>query len=160
MAQAEQANVPERAMQKVIPPRLVEPYLAGHRDVIAGFVYRAADCAGARPDQLFHMLDLGYPGSEFTPDAPEMFVMRWLARDTDTYQVPHGLEFGGDWRQPPPFRGNGFASGAGERIIPEMFTDPMPIPVGAEIYRVTASGEDFVARYDGRGWLRAVRQEG
>ena len=159
MTQAEQANVPERAMQKVIPPRLVEPYMAGHRDVIAGFVYRAPDCAGARPDQLFHMLDLGYPGSEFTPDVPEIFVMRWLARDTDTYHVPHGPDMGGDWRDRPPFRGNGFTSSA-DRRVPEFFTDPMPIPVGAEIYRVTASGEDFVARFDGRTWLRAVRQEG
>lgn len=146
-------------MQKVIPPRLVEPYLAGQRDIIAGHVYRAQDCAGAGPSRLFHVLDLAYEGSDFTPDAPEIFIMCWLARDVDVYHVPHGPPMGGDWRDRPPFRGDGYTS-AGDSAIPEFFTDPMPIPVGAEIYRVTESGEDFVARYDGREWLRAVRQEG
>ena len=156
MTQAEQAYGPDRAMQKVIPPRLVEPYLAGQRDIVAGYVYRVADCAGARPDRLFDLMDLGYAGSELTPDTPEIFVMRWGVRDVDVYMTPHGPETGGDWREHPSNRGNGSAG----RAIPEFFTDPMPIPVGAEIYRVTASGEDFVARYDGRTWLRAVRQEG
>lgn len=146
-------------MQKVIPPRLVEPYLSGQRDVIAGYVYRAQDSAFTQPAQLYEALDLGYPGSDFTPDTAEIFVLRWLARDTDAYQVPYGPEMGGDWRDRPPFQGKGFTSSAGH-MVPEFFCDPMPIPVGSEIYRITPAGEDFVARYDGRTWLRAVRQEG
>ena len=40
---------PGTQMQKVIPPRLVEPYLTGRRSVIAGYVYRARDCAFRSP---------------------------------------------------------------------------------------------------------------
>ena len=40
---------PGTQMQKVIPPRLVEPYLTGRRSVIAGYVYRARDCALRSP---------------------------------------------------------------------------------------------------------------
>jgi hypothetical protein len=30
----------------------------------------------------------------------------------------------------------------------------MPIPVGAEIYRIARGRADFIARYDGQAWLR------
>ena len=41
-------------MQKVIPPRLLVPYLAGKRTVISGYVYRVQDCARlTTPRQLF-----------------------------------------------------------------------------------------------------------
>ena len=40
---------PGTLMQKVIPPRLVEPYLTGRRAVIAGFVYRAQDSSFTDP---------------------------------------------------------------------------------------------------------------
>lgn len=160
MTQPEAAAAQRRApMQKVIPPRLVEPYLSGQRDVVAGYVYRAHDAAFGRPADLYEALDLGYHGSDFTPEVTEIHVMRWLARDIDTYLPPYGPEMGGDWRDRPPFAGNGFTSSR-EHRVPEFFVDPMPIPVGAEMYRLLATGEVFVARYDGRTWLRAVRQEG
>lgn len=161
MTQGDKQAAAERPtpMQKVIPPRLVEPYLTGQRDVIAGYVYRAQDSAFPHPAQLYEALDLDYEGSDFTPDAAEIYVLRWLARDIDVYAVPYSPESGGDWREKPPFPGNGFTSSRGP-MVPQFYTDPTPIPVGAEIYRVTAAGEEFVARYDGRTWLRAVRQEG
>src|SRR5919109_3603015 len=101
---------PGTPMQKVIPPRLVEPYLNGQRAVLAGFVYRAQDSAFQHPADLYDALDLGYEGAEFSPDMPEVYVVRWLARDIDNYLIPYSAQMGGDWRDKPPFTGSGFTS--------------------------------------------------
>lgn len=140
-------------MQKPIPPRLVEPYLTGRRAVIAGYVYRAADCSFTTPTEFFHALDLGYDGSEFRPDMPELYVLRWTAAAPEAYQIPYSRDRGGDWTGKPPFTGTGYTSWL-SRPIPEYYVDLMPIPVGTEIYRVAAGQAEFIARYDGQVWLR------
>ncbi len=140
-------------MQKPIPPRMVEPYLTGRRSVISGFVYRLADSQCGSPRELHRLLGLGYAGSDFTAGMPEIYVLRWRAVGTETYQVPYSPERGGDWSLHPPFAGTGFISALG-RSVAEYFTDPMPLPVGAEIHRIGTDGTDFIARYDGQVWLR------
>jgi hypothetical protein len=155
--QATTAVTPGTLMQKVIPPRLVEPYLTGRRLVIAGFVYRAEDSSFTDPADFYTVLDLGYPGSEFRPDMPEVYVLRWRAARAESYRVPYSADRGGDWADKPPFTGTGFTSAPG-RAIPEFYTDPVPIPVGAEIYRISQGRGEFIARFDGQGWLR--RMEG
>ncbi len=144
-------------MQKVIPPRLVEPYLSGQRTVVAGFVYRAQDSALQHPAELYDALDLGYEGSEFSRDMPEVYVLRWLARDIDTYLVPYSTQMGGDWQDKPPFTGSGFTSSR-RHVVAEFYTGPTCVPVGAEMYRSTHTGEEFIAQYDGRTWLRPPRE--
>jgi hypothetical protein len=67
--------------------------------------------------------------------------------------VPYSAARGGDWADNPPFTGTGFTSPA-DRSIAEYYTDPAPIPVGAEIYRITRGQGQFVARFDGQAWLR------
>ncbi|MFD2350559.1 hypothetical protein ACFSTC_16375 [Nonomuraea ferruginea] len=91
-------------MQKVVPPRLLVPYLSGKRTVISGYVYRVQDCARlTTPRDFYHGLDLSFDGSELTSDVPELYVLRWHARDVDTYSVPYGPHMGGDWSDAPPF---------------------------------------------------------
>ena len=145
-------------MQKVIPPRLVEPYLTGRRQVIAGFVYRAVDSSFTDPADFYEVLDLSYPGSEFRPDMTEIYVLRWRATWGESYRVPYSAERGGDWADKPPFTGTGFTSPAG-RAIAEFYTDPVPVPVGAEIYRITRGQGEFVARFDGQVWLRPSERD-
>jgi hypothetical protein len=140
-------------MQKPIPPRLVEPYLTGRRAVIAGYVYRGVDTAFTDPADFFAALDLGYEGSEFSPDMDEIYLLRWTAAAPDVYQVPYSRERGGDWTGKPPFTGTGYTSWQ-SRAIPEFYVDLMPIPVGSEIFRIAAGQADFIARYDGQVWLR------
>jgi hypothetical protein len=141
------AELPTRTLEpgtpivKVIPPRLVEPYLTGQRSVIAGFVYRAEDCICRTPADYYESLALGYEGSEFSPDMPELYVLRWIALDMSASLVA------------APAR-----SSFGPGSIPEFYTLPVPIPVGAEISRVTSGAEEFIARYDGQGWLRPLRE--
>jgi hypothetical protein len=144
VTQAEQPTMtiaPGTPLQKVIPPRLVEPYLNGQRSVIAGYVYLAQDCAFGDPASYYHALGLGYEGSEFSPDMPEICVLRWLALDMTACLVP----------APSP---NGSSTAS---TVPEFFTLPVPIPVGTEMYRITPGAEEFIARYDGQVWLRPVR---
>jgi hypothetical protein len=142
-----QAELPTRAIEpgtrivKVIPPRLVEPYLSGQRSVIAGFVHRAEDCPFRTPADYYQSLALGYDGSEFAADMPELFVMRWIAIDMSASLVTG-----------PPAGSYRMAS------VPEFFTLPVPIPVGAEMSRITPGAEEFIARYDGQAWLRPLRE--
>ena len=129
-------------MVKVVPPRLVEPYLTGQRLVIAGYVYRARDCSFRTPTEYYQSLALGYEGSEFAAEMPELFVLRWIALDMSASLVP----------------GPRTASGAPVSAIPEFFTLPVPIPVGAEMSRVAFGAEEFIGRYDGQVWLRPLRE--
>jgi len=128
-------------LQKVIPPRLVEPYLNGQRSVIAGYVHLAEDSAFTDPRSYYDALALGYEGSEFTPDMAEVCVLRWLALDMTGSLLP-----------PPTPNGGGPAS-----TVPEFYTLPVPIPVGTEMYRITSGAQEFIARYDGQVWLRTAR---
>jgi hypothetical protein len=141
VTQAEQAVItldPGTPMVKVIPPRLVEPYLTGQRSVIAGYLYRAQDCALFRgPGDYYRALGLGYMGSDFAADMPELYLLRWLAMDMSASLRP-------------------VPDGSLGRSLPEFFTLPVPVPVGAEIYRIRQGTEEFVARYDGQVWLGPV----
>lgn len=129
-------------MVKVIPPRLVQPYLTGQRLVIAGYVYRAGDCCFDTPTDYYKSLALGYGGSEFAADMPELFVLRWTALDMSASLVP----------------GPRAAPGGPVSAIPEFFTLPVPIPVATEMSRVTFGAEEFIGRYDGQVWLRPLRE--
>ena len=146
---------PGTLLHKAIPPRMVEPYLSGRRSVISGFVHRVRDTSASSPREFYQLLGLDYPGSDFSPDMPEIYLLRWKAVGIETYRVPYSRQHGGDWSLAPPFTGTGFTP-AGERHVAEYFTDPMPVPVGAEIYRVGIGRADFVARYDGQAWLRTT----
>jgi hypothetical protein len=144
---------PGTLMHKAIPPRMVEPYLTGRRSIISGFVHRVADSAFSSPAEFHHAFGLGYEGSEFSPDMPEVYVLRWRAVGTEAYRVPLSPDHGGDWTLQPPFTGDGFAADQ-DHLVAEYYTEPIPVPVGAEIHRVTANGTDFIASYDGQVWLR------
>jgi hypothetical protein len=142
-----QAELPTRSIEpgtpmvKVIPPRLVEPYLTGQRSVIAGYVYRLSDCTFRTPADYYQALALGYEGSEFSANMAELFVLRWIALDMSASLVA----------------GPRAASGP-VSAIPEFYTLPVPIPVGAEMSRVTFGAEEFIGRYDGQVWLRPLRE--
>lgn len=144
---------PGTLLHKAIPPRMVEPYLAGRRSVISGFVHRVDDTAASTPRELYRMLGLGYPGSDFSADMGEIYLLRWRALGVEIYRVPYSPEHGGDWQLEAPFTGAGYTR-AGELQVAEFFTDPIPVPVGAEIHRVRIDRADFIARYDGQVWLR------
>ena len=116
-------------MRKIVPPRLVGPYLTGQRDVLAGFVYRDDDLEFTEPADVYQALGLGFPGSEFAPGMSEYYAICWPARPLDGYQ----------------YRGDA-------ADIPEFYIEPVPIPVGAAIRRVGIESNKLVAHYDGLGW--------
>jgi hypothetical protein len=144
---------PGTLMHKAIPPRMVEPYLTGRRSIIAGFVHRVSDCPFTDPRDFYSAMSLGYGGSEFSADMDELYLLRWRAVSTETYRIPYSTMLGGDWAMQPPFTGTGYTASA-DHPVPEYFTDPVPVPVGAEIYRIAAGRAEFIARFDGQVWLR------
>jgi hypothetical protein len=153
LSQGPGAVEPGTLMQKAIPPRMVEPYLTGRRSVISGFVHKVADSRDARPESLYEAFSLGFSGSDFASDMPEIYVLRWRAVGTETYEVPYSAQYGGDWAMQPPFTGTGYTS-SHERAVAEYFTEPITVPVGAEIHRISSDTSEFIARYDGQVWLR------
>jgi hypothetical protein len=153
MSQGPVAVEPGTLLQKAIPPRMVEPYLTGRRSVISGFVHRVADSRDSGPKSLYEAFSLGFSGSDFTADMPEIYVLRWRAVGTETYEVPYSAQYGGDWAMQPPFTGTGYTSHR-ERAVAEYFTEPITVPIGAEIHRIGSDTSEFIARYDGQVWLR------
>lgn len=157
-------------MQKLVPPHLVEPYLTRQRSVITGYVQRAQDGvvpdpvwfggaegeasaagpeaeAGAGAAGLEAEAGAGASGleAEAGASAAGLFVLRWRALDIHTYLAAAG---------------GGPAAGASSGLAFAVFLTLCPIPVGAEMYRISAAGEDFVARYDGQSWLQPGPAEG
>jgi hypothetical protein len=153
VSQGPRAVEPGTLMHKAIPPRMVEPYLTGRRSIISGFVHRVGDSHATSPRELHQAFGLGYEGSDFSPDMDEIYVLRWRAVGTEVYQIPYSAEYGGDWAMQPPFTGTGYTAGQ-DHAVAEYFTEPIPVPVGAEIHRIGTDKSYFIARYDGQVWLR------
>jgi hypothetical protein len=125
--------LPGTPMRKVVPPRMVGPYMSGQRGVIAGYVHRVRDVAVRSPADAFYALGLGYEGSDFKPDMAELYCLCWQAREIDGYV---------------PITPRGPAGRA------EFYLEPIQIPVGTALSRLTDVGEESVARYDGLAWRR------
>jgi hypothetical protein len=123
--------LPGTPMRKVVPPRMVGPYMNGQRGVIAGFVHRVRDVVFRNPADAFYALGLGYEGSDFKPDMSELYFLCWQAREIDGY-VPVTPR------------------GAPGRV--EFYLEPIQIPVGTTLCRFVEGGEEAVARYDGLAW--------
>jgi hypothetical protein len=161
MSQDRVSIAPGTPMRKVIPPRLVGPYLNGQRSIIAGFAYRAREVAFRDPAECFVALSLSYEGSEFTAEMPEVYFLCWQAREMDTYvsymPASEPGEPDGERQELVP-SAHAAAVSSSIRVISEFYTDPMPIPVGASICRLTARGEDLIAQYDGLAWRRPTRE--
>jgi hypothetical protein len=130
--------MPGTPMRKIIPPRMVGPYMGGQRDVIAGFVHRLRDVPLRSPGDAYHALGLGYEGSEFRPDLAELYFLVWQAREIDGYVPASGGQRGPD--------------------TGEFYLEPIQIPVGTMLCRLTDTGEESVARYDGLAWRRTSRE--
>ncbi len=123
--------LPGTPMRKVVPPRMIGPYMSGQRGVIAGYVHRARDVILRNPADAFYALGLGYEGSDFTPDLTELYFLCWQAREIDGY-VP--------------------VSARGVPGRAEFYLEPIQIPVGTSLCRLADAGEEPVARYDGLAW--------
>jgi len=130
----QQARIlPGTPMRKVIPPRMVGPYMSGQRGVIAGYVHRVRDVVFRNPADAFYALGLGYEGSDFKTDMTELYFLCWQAREIDGY-VPVTMR-----------------SAAGRS---EFYLEPIQIPVGTTLCRMAGVGEEPIARYDGLAWQR------
>ena len=79
--------LPGTPMRKVVPPRMVGPYMSGQRGVIAGYVHRARDVILRTPVDAFYALGLGYEGSDFKPDMAELYFLCWQAREKNASAV-------------------------------------------------------------------------
>ena len=129
--------LPGTPMRKVIPPRMVGPYMNGQRGVIAGYVHRVRDVVFRNTADAFYALGLGYEGSDFKPDMTEMYFLCWQAREIDGY-VP--------------------VTSHGQAEPVEFYLEPIQIPIGTTLCRLADSGEEPVARYDGLAWRRTARE--
>lgn len=114
-------------------PVLVEPGTLMEKEVPAGLVepyltgrrWVIAGFAYRAQDALDTGPAVGSPG---------FWVLRWRALAAHSYRAVRTDE--------------------GSLVPAAVFIEPGPVPVGAEMYRVTSAGEEFVGQYDGQAWLR------
>ncbi|MGC4745331.1 SseB family protein [Micromonospora sp. DT201] len=144
-------------MQKAIAPSQLAYYLDRGYDRVSGFVHRAGELAHlTTPAQVHEALGLSYPGSPFTPDADEIYVLRWPAHRPSLYRIPYGGQNEAAMRamegwviERPPFRGNGFAPGESSDVVAEFKVDSARLPHGTQLWRIGADGtERVVAELD------------
>ncbi|WP_433494777.1 SseB family protein [Micromonospora sp. CA-248089] len=136
-------------MQKAIAASQLAYYLERGYDRVSGFVHRAGELAHLRtPAELYRALGLGHPGSPFSPDDEEIYLLRWPAYRPSLYRIPYGgptetaMRAMEGWViERPPFRGNGFAPGESSDVIAEFKVDSARLPHGAELWRVGADGD-------------------
>src|SRR6202162_5689444 len=106
-------------MRKVIPPRMVGPYMSGQGGVIAGYVRRVRDVVFRNPADAFYALGLGYEGSDFKPDMAELYFLCWQAREIAGC-VP--------------------VTARGPEGQPEFYPEPIQIPVATTLCRLADAG--------------------
>ncbi|WP_229398727.1 SseB family protein [Micromonospora okii] len=144
-------------MQKTIAPSQLSYYLERGYDRVSGFVHRANELAHLNtPARLHDALGLSYPGSPFSRDAEEIYVLRWPAHRPSLYRIPYGGQNEAAMRamegwviERPPFRGNGFAPGESSDVVAEFKVDSARLPHGAQLWRIGADGtERMVAVLD------------
>ncbi|WFE50671.1 SseB family protein [Micromonospora sp. WMMD1155] len=144
-------------MQKAIAPSQLAYYLDRGYDRVSGFVHRAGELAHlTTPAQVHDALGLSYPGSPFSRDAEEIYVLRWPAHRPSLYRIPYGGQNESAMRamegwviERPPFRGNGFAPGESSDVVAEFKVDSARLPHGAQLWRIGADGtERVVAELD------------
>ncbi|MFD1081432.1 SseB family protein [Micromonospora andamanensis] len=137
-------------MQKAIAPSQLGYYLERGYDRVSGFVHRASELAHlTTPAALYQALGLGHPESPFTPDAEQIYVLRWPAYRPSLYRIPYGGQNEAAMRamegwviERPPFRGNGFAPGEGSDVLAEFKVDSVRLPHGAQLVRIDAAGTE------------------
>ncbi|MET8833960.1 SseB family protein [Micromonospora sp. NPDC004540] len=153
-------------MQKAIAPSQLAYYLERGYDRVSGFVHRASELAHlGTPAELYDALGLGHPGSPFSRDAEEIYVLRWPAYRPSLYRIPYGGQNEGAMRamegwviERPPFRGNGFAPGESSDVVAEFKVDSARLPHGAELWRIGADRSERVVAVldtDALLWQRA-----
>ncbi|MGC9668210.1 SseB family protein [Planosporangium sp. 12N6] len=152
-------------MQKTIPASQVPYYLDRGYDRISGFVHRASEVTHLRtPTELYNALGLNYSDSKFSPDDPEVYVLRWAAHRGNLYRIPYGGQHEAAMHamqgwviERAPFRGNGFAPSESRDVIAEFKVDSARLPHGAELWQVDRDGnEKLVAVFDA-DWPRWQR---
>ncbi|WBB77939.1 SseB family protein [Micromonospora sp. WMMD882] len=139
-------------MQKAVAPSQLAYYLERGYDRVSGFVHRAGEVAHLNtPARLYGALGLGYPDSPFSPDADEIYVLRWPAYRPSLYRIPYGGQNEGAMRamegwviERPPFRGNGFAPGESSDVVAEFKVDSARLPHGTQLWRIGADGSERV----------------
>ncbi|MCZ7440235.1 SseB family protein [Micromonospora sp. WMMC241] len=136
-------------MQKAIAASQLSYYLERGYDRVSGFVHRAGELSHLRtPAELYDALGLGHPGSPFSRDDEELYLLRWPAYRPSLYRIPYGGQNEAAMRamegwviERSPFRGNGFAPGESSDVIAEFKVDSARLPHGAELWRVGADGD-------------------
>lgn len=139
-------------MQKAVHRFDLEQFLARSADLLAGYVVPAAQVAGLTPAQLHAVHGLGFKGSPFPAEPEYVDVLRFPAPAAEFIHdavIP-------DVQDRPPYTGTGFASWDGGGPVPLYYLDPVRVPAGAELWRISGQGtESLLGVYPdaASGWM-------
>ena len=134
-------------LERVVPPRISAGIRQQGYDHVGGYVARALEVARLSPAQLVREWGLIYPGSPF-PDQPEhLDVLRFPSHPLMALREPGPTD-----PRPWPTYSSGLLLGASS--APVWLLGRTRLPVAAELWRTTASGQTRLATFEGpaRGW--------
>ncbi len=125
-------------LQKAVHAFDLEQFLGRSADLLAGFAVPAAQVAGLAPAQLHMVHGLGFAGSPFPAEPEYVDVLRFPAPAREFCHDAVAPEV----RDHPPFTGTGFASWDGGVPVPLYYLDPVRVPAGSELWRITGQGAE------------------
>lgn len=143
------ATAPE-VLEKVVAPWVSAGIVDHGYYHLGGHVARAADVAGLSPAQLVEAWGLGFEGSPFRPVPDHLDVLRFAVHPLMALATPAPAA-----ARPWPTYPSGFLSGPA--LAPVWLLDRTRVPIGAELWRRSTSGEQLLATFDGpaAGWRGA-----
>ncbi len=126
-------------LQKLLPHEHVDFYQQRGYHLVSGFVHplRAVG-EGIQPARLYQLLGLDGPDSVFSPEDPQVHVVRWPGYGDGRYGDPD--------RTP------------GSGVVPQYRVAGVPLPHGALLIRIDRAGEESVVASfdaDSRQWRTA-----
>lgn len=165
-------------IQKVMHPEAFEGTVSGQWDAeVRGYVSKASDTnTFVTAKDYYHGLGLDYTGTKFVnPDGSltDVYAVRFKPEADVRLDIPgdHAVkqvspdasakdfttpEDTGTLSPDNPFNGNGFAGRGEKQFVPEYVAkEPIKIPDGAEIWRITPDGtETLAAVRQGPDWIK------
>jgi len=147
------ANTP---LQKVLNPAYVDSYFDGsfvkfNDGKISGCITTVDGAAGmTNPEEIFYGLRMDYVNTPFNPTDDSVVAIKFTSNDVDNIIIPYGDSMpnpvGGNVSNIDPvlLREIGFTSATNGQIIPEFYTDGVAMKDGAQMVRITSSGEEQV----------------
>ncbi|AUI49785.1 hypothetical protein [Arthrobacter crystallopoietes] len=124
-------------LQKAVHIHDLQQFLGHSADLLAGYVVPAAQVDGLTPAQLHSVHRLAFAGSPFPSEPEYVDVLRFRGPGGELQDAVEP-----EVRDRPSYTWTGFESGDGGMPVPVYYLDPVRVPAGAELWRISGQGAE------------------